>query len=72
MIDKFFDALNVTNPNNGQRNIKFFQSPYTSAKDFRLKVCVLCHCPWRGYSCICISAKFFMDVKLPLLLLYSN
>jgi len=72
MIEKFFDALNVTNPNNGQRNIKFFQSPYTSAKDFRLKVCVLCYCPWCSYSCICISAKFCTDVKLSQLLLYSS
>ena len=40
MIEKFFDALNVTNLNNGQHNIKSFQSPYTSGDDFRLKVCM--------------------------------
>ena len=38
MIDKFFDALNVTNLVSGKQKKKLFQSPYTSSDDFRLKV----------------------------------
>ena len=37
-IDKFFDALNVTNFTNGKYNRKPFQEPYRSSNDFRLKV----------------------------------
>jgi len=42
MIDKFFDALNVTALGNGKTKRKSFQSPYINNKniDFRLKVCV--------------------------------
>lgn len=40
MIDKFFDALNVTNLVSGKLKRKSFQSPYTSSDDFRLKVWV--------------------------------
>ena len=43
LIDKFFDCLNVNNYVNGKRNRKAFQSPYRSAKDFRLKVFSHCH-----------------------------
>ena len=39
MVDKFFDALNVTNLINGKKKRKSFQSPYTSSNDFRIKVC---------------------------------
>ena len=38
LVDKFFDCLNVNNYVNGKHNRKAFQSPYRSAKDFRLKV----------------------------------
>ena len=38
MLDKFFDALNVTNFTNGKHKRKTFQDPYRSAKDFRLVV----------------------------------
>ena len=37
-MDKFFDALNVSNFTNGKKNRKPFQNPYRSDKDFRLTV----------------------------------
>ena len=39
MMDKFFDCLNVHNYVHGIQKRKFFQMPYTSAADCRLKVC---------------------------------
>lgn len=39
MMDRFFDALNVHNLSHGSKALKPFQLPYTSATDFRLKVC---------------------------------
>ena len=39
MMDRFFDALNVHNFSHGSKALKPFQLPYTSATDFRLKVC---------------------------------
>ena len=39
MMDRFFDCLNVNNFSTSKEKIKPFQSPYTSAKDFRLTVC---------------------------------
>ena len=39
MMDRFFDCLNVNNFSTSKKKIKSFQSPYTSAKDFRLTVC---------------------------------
>ena len=46
MIDKFFDALNVTNLNNGQRNIKslVFSVPIHVCQRFSTKS-MQCHCP---------------------------
>ena len=38
MIDKFFDALNVTDINSGKKQRKPFQSPYRKIDDFRIKV----------------------------------
>lgn len=38
-MDKFFDALNVSNFSNGKKKRKPFQDPYRSEKDFRLSVC---------------------------------
>jgi hypothetical protein len=38
MIDKFFDALNVSNFTSGRRKRKPFQNPYRSADDFRVAV----------------------------------
>ena len=38
MMDKFFDALNVTNLVSGKQKRKSFQSPYVSGDDFRTKV----------------------------------
>lgn len=37
-VDKFFDALNVTNFVNGKKKRKPFQDPYRSSTDFRLTV----------------------------------
>lgn len=39
MMDRFFDCLNVNNFSSSKNKIKLFQSPYTSAKDFRIAVC---------------------------------
>ena len=39
MMDRFFDALNVHKFSHGSKALKPFQLPYTSATDFRLKVC---------------------------------
>ena len=41
MVDKFFDALNVHNYTHGVHSRKWFQMPYTSSKDMRLKVYAL-------------------------------
>ena len=38
MMDKYFDALNVSNFTNGKHKRKPFQNPYRSADDFRLVV----------------------------------
>ena len=38
VMDKFFDALNVSNFSNGKKNRKPFQDPYRSEKDIRLSV----------------------------------
>ena len=38
MMDKFFDALNVSNFSNAKKKRKQFQDPYRSEKDFRLSV----------------------------------
>ena len=38
MLDKFFDALNVTNFLIGKQQRKPFKDPYRSANDFRLNV----------------------------------
>ena len=38
MMDKYFDALNVSNLTNGKHKRKPFQNPYQSADDFRLVV----------------------------------
>ena len=38
MVDKFFDSLNVHSYVHGIHKRKFFQIPYTSAADSRLKV----------------------------------
>ena len=40
MIDKFFDALNVTALGNGKSKRKSFQSPYMKNNAFQLKVCI--------------------------------
>lgn len=37
-MDKFFDALNVSNFTEGKKNRKPFQTPYRSDTDFRLTV----------------------------------
>ena len=39
LMDKFFDALNVSNFSNGARHRKPFSHPYRSGDDERLKVC---------------------------------
>uniref|UniRef100_A0A1X7VL28 Transposable element P transposase-like GTP-binding insertion domain-containing protein n=1 Tax=Amphimedon queenslandica TaxID=400682 RepID=A0A1X7VL28_AMPQE len=36
-FDKFFDALNVSNFDEGKRSTYPFQAPYRSKNDFRLK-----------------------------------
>ena len=38
MMDRFFDAVNVHNYSHGVHSRKMFQMPYTSSKDWRLKV----------------------------------
>ena len=38
MVDHFFDCLNVHNYVHGIHKRKYFQMPYTSAADSRLKV----------------------------------
>ena len=38
MLDKFFDAVNVHNYSHGVHSRKMFQMPYTSSKDWHLKV----------------------------------
>ena len=38
MVDKLFDCLNVSNLNDGRKSKKAFREPYTTNKDFRLKV----------------------------------
>ena len=40
MMDKFFDCVNVHNYTHGVKSQKTFQMPYTSASNFRLKVCL--------------------------------
>lgn len=42
IMDKFFDALNVSNFKNGKRYRKPFLHPYRSRDDERLKVNVCC------------------------------
>ena len=42
MLDKFFDALNVSHTK-GVRQQKIFQLPYPSSNDFCLKVCQFIH-----------------------------
>lgn len=39
MFDKFFDCLNVSSFEKGNKSRKPFQQPYRSASDPRLKVC---------------------------------
>lgn len=39
IMDKFFDALNVSNFHNGRRHRKPFCHPYRNGDDERLKVC---------------------------------
>ncbi len=41
LMDKFFDALNVSNYTNGIKKRKEFQLPYLSAEDKRLEVCAI-------------------------------
>lgn len=38
MMDRFFDALNVTNYTKCFTKLKYFQTPYRWAKDFRIEV----------------------------------
>ena len=40
MFNKFFDCLNVANFSAGKKKRDPFKSPYRSAEDFRLKVCM--------------------------------
>ena len=48
MMDKFFDCLNVHNYVHGIHKRKFFQMPYTSAADSRLKVCIIIICMYKN------------------------
>ena len=40
MFNKFFDCLNVANFSAGKKKRDPFKSPYRSAEDFHLKVCM--------------------------------
>ncbi len=42
-MDKFFDAVNVSNYVEGVHKKKSFRLPYTSAKDMRLEVYTYIH-----------------------------
>ena len=48
IMDKFFDAMNVSNFTNGKTKRQSFQSPYRSKEDFRLKV--ICKLPVTGLN----------------------
>jgi len=54
MIDKFFDALNVTDINCGKKQKKPLQSPCRKIDDFRIKVYLVEKYVYTQYSYKCI------------------
>ena len=49
-FDKFFDSLNVNNFWTGMQKKKAFKQPYTSGKDFQMKVHIVYvadRCVWQ-------------------------
>lgn len=56
MFDKFFDALNVCNFDEGKHERKPFKDPYRSSSDFRIKVCLIINCSYSiDFTIACFS-----------------
>lgn len=61
LMDKFFDTLNVHNFSHGSKALKSFQMPYTSATDFRLKVCYLQLLVKKTYNTFFVMFQWLKD-----------